>query len=857
MTVITFDEFIFLVKNLKRILSEVYEAEAQTNDANDWCFVQDPESQESVYLNKRTGETLKHKPKTFHASRIEALEFEYFVLDDGTEISIYTGDDGIRMYMDWDKGEWTKVPDEWNAMIDDQEEAFEDDTVTVTKPGVLRRQNTVAGTKHNPLLVARQNASKKTAVRKKSSAESARDERMGVFEHHSKGVFHTFLFENQRNTRLFFDEVDGQWVRMPLSWERNIPEVQTMLEEIDASLPHWKNVNEQLLALRECNYEVTDAIAFGEINFGAYVGDKKDGNMSANLIRTARRRTTTVKSSALIGDEDDGLGKLSAKASKYIASLEKELADARKKLDGVEKEEEELRTHVTKMERRATQAQLINSSKEAAEKEEESRHRALAEKVNTQRLRISDLEKQLAESKLKAQPKTEDTEVANLRKQLAEKSKQIAALKAEAEKFDASQVSGLYKKCKELQRVKNELGSVQSQFNDLEDMFSKVTKISKSIGDSTEAQVKEIASKYRAEVVLRKQLYNKILEMKGNIRVFMRCRPDKSVPKDEVVMQFPSDVEVKVQSLKGDPTTMEFNKTYPPNATQAQIFTDTKPVVMSVVDGYNVCIMAYGQTGSGKTYTMMGPESDPGVNRRAIQELIGLVNKESETLDVSIHASMYEVYNECVYDLLDSDGRTKRDVKLGPNGVYVSGLTERPTRTTEDVVAVMHDGGKNRSMAATKMNSESSRSHLIFELRVTTFNKLSNVHSEAKLALVDLAGSERVGKSGVTGQQLAEAAAINKSLSALSQVFSALSRHSPHIPYRNSKLTHVLQEYLGGDAKCCVFVNVRPDRRNLSETLSTLNFGSNIASIELGEAKAHKGKLPPPVKIGMTSSSKV
>jgi len=157
--------------------------------------------------------------------------------------------------------------------------------------------------------------------------------------------------------------------------------------------------------------------------------------------------------------------------------------------------------------------------------------------------------------------------------------------------------------------------------------------------------------------------------------------------------------------------------------------------------------------------------------------------------------------------------------RLGPNGVYLPGLTERACLTPEDVVSVMDDGSKNRSMAATKMNSESSRSHLIFELRVDTYNKMSKVHTEGKLALVDLAGSERVGKSGVTGTALAEAAAINKSLSALSQTFAALGKNSPHIPYRNSKLTHVLQEYLGGDAKCCIFVNVRPDRDNLSETI--------------------------------------
>lgn len=478
--VVDFKEFQFLVKNLKPILSEVYETEAETDDANDWCLYKSFETQEALYLNKRTGEERTKKPKAYHTDRQEALEFEYFVLDDGTEISIHTDESGKRMYMDWDLGSWAPVPEEWNDMIDEQQQQFNDQIKSTVasgddKPGVLRKQKSVVGTDSNPLIKAKNNQANatKTTMYKKDTDDNGRDERMGVFEHHSKGRFHTFLFENQRNTRLFFDDTDGQWVRMPLSWERNVPEVQTMLEEIDANLPHWKNVNEQLLTLRECNYEVTDAIAFGEINFGYVADDKKnDGGLAANMTRTARRRTTTMKSTALIGVEGDGLGRLSSKAAKYIADLEKDLADARKRLDSIEETESDLRNEVGKMKREATSVMLVQNTLESTKKEEDERHKALTSKVNSQRLRIEELEKQLAAAEVaKPVAETSEDEVAELRKQLAQKSTMIATLKAEAEKFDLKDLISIQKKVKELLAVKNDVGSVRSEFAELEANF--------------------------------------------------------------------------------------------------------------------------------------------------------------------------------------------------------------------------------------------------------------------------------------------------------------------------------------------------------------------------------------------------
>ena len=485
--------------------------------------------------------------------------------------------------MDWDNGSWTKVPDEWNEMIDEQV-----DTVSGTAFAVRSKmRQSIAGTDFNPLQQAKQeNRAVKKTVQKKEATDEARDERMGVFEHHSKGLFHTFLFVNQRNTRLFFDETDGQWVRMPLSWERNIPEVQTMLGEIDASLPHWKNVNEQLLTLRECNYEVADAIAFGEINFGFEQQDKSGDKLGGNILRTARRRTTIQKSSALIGVEGDAsLGRLSTKAAKHIADLEKELADAQKRLDAIDEEEEERQNEMRSTQRRATMALQGAKNLERSGEADEQRTNELTKKVNDQRLLILELEKSLAEAEAAKAAPGDGDEVETLRKKLAEKATAMATLKAEAEKYSDKQMAAIYVQAKELLKIKNEMGSVQVDFNELEDMFSEAIKMTKKISENTETQVRSITSKYRAEVVLRKQLYNTIQELRGNIRVYLRCRPDNRLKPEDHVMEFPDANSVIVPSLKGQPVTLEFNQTYGPDASQAGIFEHTKPVVMSVVDG--------------------------------------------------------------------------------------------------------------------------------------------------------------------------------------------------------------------------------------------------------------------------------
>lgn len=191
-----------------------------------------------------------------------------------------------------------------------------------------------------------------------------------------------------------------------------------------------------------------------------------------------------------------------------------------------------------------------------------------------------------------------------------------------------------------------------------------------------------------------------------------------------------------------------------------------------------------------------GTIENPGVNRRAISELLSLVQQRQEDTEYQLSVSLMEIYNENVYDLLDST-RKKLSIHHDQDGVYVDGLKQESVDSTEALERVMALGDEHRSVSATKMNIHSSRSHMLMQVYVNGYNKISKVTTAGKLTLVDLAGSERVSKSEASGARLVEAAAINKSLSALGQVFKCLATNAPHIPYRNSKLTHVLQDSLG------------------------------------------------------------
>ncbi|XP_022770866.1 kinesin-like protein KIN-14I isoform X2 [Durio zibethinus] len=358
------------------------------------------------------------------------------------------------------------------------------------------------------------------------------------------------------------------------------------------------------------------------------------------------------------------------------------------------------------------------------------------------------------------------------------------------------------------------------------------------------------ASGYHRVLEENRKLYNQVQDLKGSIRVYCRVRPflsGQSSYLSTVDHIEDGNITINTPSKHGKGhKSFTFNKVFGQSATQAEVFSDMQPLIRSVLDGYNVCIFAYGQTGSGKTYTMVGPkdltEKNQGVNYRALGDLFILAEQRKDTFRYDVAVQMIEIYNEQVRDLLVSDGSNKR---LGirnssQTGLNVPDASLMPVSTTSDVIDLMNLGQRNRAVGATALNDRSSRSHSCLTVHVQGRDLTSGTILHGCMHLVDLAGSERVDKSEVTGDRLKEAQHINKSLSALGDVIASLAQKNPHVPYRNSKLTQLLQDSLGGQAKTLMFVHISPEPDALGETISTLKFAERVATVELGAARVNK-----------------
>ncbi|NWZ18833.1 KIFC3 protein, partial [Asarcornis scutulata] len=353
---------------------------------------------------------------------------------------------------------------------------------------------------------------------------------------------------------------------------------------------------------------------------------------------------------------------------------------------------------------------------------------------------------------------------------------------------------------------------------------------------------RELLRKYRRELQLRKKCHNELVRLKGNIRVFGRVRPitkeDGEGPEAANAVTFDANDDAVLHLLhKGKQVSFELDKVFPPQASQEEVFQEVQALVTSCIDGYNVCIFAYGQTGAGKTYTMEGTSANPGINQRALQLLFSEVRSKASDWDYAITVSVAEIYNEALRDLLGKEPQEKLEIKLCPDGsgqLYVPGLTEFRVQSVEDINKVFEFGHVKRVTECTNLNEHSSRSHALLIVTVHGLDRSTGLRTTGKLNLVDLAGSERVGRSGAEGSRLREAQYINKSLSALGDVIYALRSRQGHVPFRNSKLTYLLQDSLSGDSKTLMMVQVSPAEKNTSETLCSLKFAERVRSVELG-----------------------
>ncbi|XP_046903173.1 kinesin heavy chain [Hypomesus transpacificus] len=298
-----------------------------------------------------------------------------------------------------------------------------------------------------------------------------------------------------------------------------------------------------------------------------------------------------------------------------------------------------------------------------------------------------------------------------------------------------------------------------------------------------------------------------------------------------------------IPKFKGEDTVVITGKPYvfdrvlQPNSAQEQVYDAcAKQIVKDVLGGYNGTIFAYGQTSSGKTHTMEGKLHDPqlmGIIPRIARDIFDHIYSMDENLEFHIKVSYFEIYLDKIRDLLDVS-KTNLAVHEDKNRVpYVKGCTERFVSSPEEVMDVIDDGKSNRHVAVTNMNEHSSRSHSIFLISIKQENVETELKLSGKLYLVDLAGSEKVSKTGAEGSVLDEAKNINKSLSALGNVISALAEGTKtHVPYRDSKMTRILQDSLGGNCRTTIVICCSPSVYNEAETKSTLMFGQRAKTIK-------------------------
>ena len=341
---------------------------------------------------------------------------------------------------------------------------------------------------------------------------------------------------------------------------------------------------------------------------------------------------------------------------------------------------------------------------------------------------------------------------------------------------------------------------------------------------SDSVKLRETEFRLMEEIKLRRQLHNQLIELKGNIRVFIRIRP---LLAGETINCISTDLEENLIMLQKGliRKQYQFDRIFDPLSDNDKMFGELHQLLTSVLDGYNVSILAYGITGSGKTYTMEGIYDRIGVG--LFQQKLD--REQGKNWSYSFNVSIFEIYNESIIDLLNLKN-LNTNLKTNPNNglFHIPGLTSFAVKTPSEIRNYVKQGSANRSVSSTNCNQQSSRSHLITIINVL-INTPNGKQIESKLNLVDLAGSERLDKSGASGTSAKEATFINKSLSALGDVINARFNKASHVPYRNSLLTSSLQETLCGDSKTLMILQVTPSEVCESKFAHSYYFRSRIS----------------------------
>ncbi|KAK7999001.1 kinesin-domain-containing protein [Apiospora marii] len=547
------------------------------------------------------------------------------------------------------------------------------------------------------------------------------------------------------------------------------------------------------------------------------------------------------------------------KAERRIFMLERDLEDEKRARRN--DAEDLLREHRNDIDNRIRD---FNREKDDLERESRKRLQALRDEMAADFARqlseahkvSEDLEKLLDEEKQSARLRVEESG-----KDLEAQLIQFEVTKKELERAKVIQDDMNAQLCRKEARItdlENQVSAGQTALIHLKGDEQKQLENFRLMADEKQAaldealaakrEAQETKAKLRVEETRRRKLFEQLQTMKGNIRVMCRIRPGRNETEcaqidtevgdyDDHIGKMTLMVPTKnyLQEVVLEPKPYDFERVFIPDEGNKKVFDEISQLVQSALDGQKVCIFCYGQTGSGKTYTMSSGQDS------IIPSATSMIYQATEELKdagwrYKMTGSFTEVYNEKLFDLLGSDG-TRNQVELRQDPVskkcFVTSQ-ETPLDSPDAVQSMLETAMKNRTVAATKMNRESSRSHSVFTLKLTGTNADGTV-SEGVLNLIDLAGSERVKESQVEGDNFKEATSINKSLSTLSQVMTALADNASHIPYRNSTLTRMLESCLGGSCKTLMFVMISPLRDDIKETVSSLDFATTVSKAKPGQ----------------------
>ena len=658
------------------------------------------------------------------------------------------------------------------------------------------------------------------------------------------------------------------WQAMVILLEKEANELRQRVVELEAEHQKSRDRAKSLdgrardAAEKSCEYERELDIAVQEL---ADLTAKVDRDAAVTEARIAELRD---RASSAEKEHRETAAKLAAvdacksTAEERTMQIQRDLADIEGKLRD---NQTELQTTQLKLSETTALLNVETKLRETATDREESERRE----------RTAALAQLLAlQERVKSDHDAVDKEISSLQATITAANVAFTAQTADhRRKLDAAdalaaerhaEVEALQEQSKHASDI--ELSQAKGELEGLRRKLDLAERSAKQNEDNTETTIQDLQNRLQSAEDARRRLHNTIQELRGNIRVFARVRPFLPYDNDSK-RETPLNLGADGQSVTLSPPQGEngpatddspplfskarktshafaYDKVFGPSDGQSTVFEEVANFVQSALDGYQVCLFAYGQTGSGKTHTMQG--SGVGAMRGIIPRTMAQVTeylkeKRARGWEYDLAVTYVEIYNENVRDLLGGKETTKhldirRDAKTGRT--YADGATAVPVDPVSDphtVDSLLNLAAKTRCVASTDMNAQSSRSHAVFTLHLNGKNTDQGLALNGALHLIDLAGSERLDRSGAVGQRAKEAAAINKSLSALANVFNGLATKQKHVAFRDSKLTFLLQSALL-NGKTLVIVNLSPTLASFQESLQTLTFASRVSKIELGLA---------------------